>query len=130
MQPEKERPASGGAGTALSTIYSRAADQGTVTRPARRGPVHPRLKVLFEVNGRMREVEGQCARALLALVSAGADGVTAIDVGGWAYRLAAYTHTLRKRHGLVVTTEREAHPGGWHGRHVLCTPVRIHSIDG
>ena len=27
--------------------------------------------------------------------------------------------------GLTIRTEREEHPGGWHGRHVLETPVRI-----
>lgn len=130
MQPEKERPATGGGGAAMGTISSRAADQGMVTRAARRGPAQPRLKVLFEAEGRMSEVQGQCARALLALVAAGSSGITALEMGGWAYRLAAYIHTLRKHHGLVVITAREPHPGGWHGRHVLLTPVRIQLIDG
>jgi hypothetical protein len=39
--------------------------------------------------------------------------------------LAAYCHLLRTRYGLAIRTEREEHPGGWHGRHVLETPVRI-----
>lgn len=130
MQPEKERPATGGGGAAMGTISSRAADQGLLTRAARRKPAHPRLKVLFEAEGRMSEVQGQCARALLALVAAGPSGVTALEVQGWAYRLAAYVFDLRQRHGLSVVTEREQHPGGWHGRHILLTPVRIQLIDG
>jgi hypothetical protein len=78
----------------------------------------------------MGEVRGQCARALQALVTAGPTGITAMEVQGWAYRLAAYIHNLRRHHGLVVITAREPHPGGWHGRHVLLTPVRIQLIDG
>jgi hypothetical protein len=32
---------------------------------------------------------------------------------------------LRRDFGLSIRTDREEHPGGWHGRHVLETPVRI-----
>ena len=70
-------------------------------------------------------VRGQVAKALIALVSAGDDGVSALEVASWAYRLAAYCHELRTRYGLAIRTEREEHSGGWHGRHVLETPVRI-----
>lgn len=129
MQPEKKGPASGGAGTAIGTLSSRAAENIVITHPVRRGPASRRLKVLFEADGRMREVQGQCARALMALVERGAAGVTPSEVSTWAYRLAAYVHDLRKHHGLVVVTEREPHPGGWHGRHILLTPVRILAVD-
>jgi hypothetical protein len=131
MQPDNEkRPANGGVGRASGTFSSRAAEQGLITRTVRRGPASPRLKVAFEADGRMREVQGQCARALMALVAAGPEGVTAQEVASWSFRLAAYVHDLRRKHGLVVVTEREPHPGGWHGRHILLTPVRIHSVDG
>jgi hypothetical protein len=74
-------------------------------------------------------VRGQTARALHALVAAGPRGVTALDVSGtWAYRFAAYCHKLRTRYGLAIRTDRESHPGGWHGRHVLETPVVIDAI--
>ncbi len=70
-------------------------------------------------------VKGQTARALLALVEAGPKGVTAIEAATWAYRLAAYCHDLRRKHGLSIRTDRESHPGGWHGRHVLESDARI-----
>lgn len=92
----------------------------TVTVKALEGP---RART-FEVKGR------QTARALLALVEAGEDGVTALEVSGWAYRFAAYCWELRHRHGLEIVTMAEKHSGGWHGRHVLRTPVEIISIDG
>ena len=70
-------------------------------------------------------VSGQVAKALAALLSAGAAGVTALEVNSWAYRLGAYVHTLRHRYGLVIETVRELHEGGWHGRYVLRSPVSI-----
>ena len=70
-------------------------------------------------------LRGQTAKALVALVADGDRGVSALEVASWAYRLAAYCHELRTRYGLAIRTEREGHPGGWHGRHVLETPVRI-----
>ncbi len=73
-------------------------------------------------------VQGKAAKALLALVNSGQKGVTAHEVAGWAYRLAAYCHDLRRRYGLAIRTDREEHPGGWHGRHVLETPVTIRRV--
>ena len=73
-------------------------------------------------------VRGQVAKALIALVSGGDRGVSALEVAGWAYRLAAYCHELRTRYGLAIRTEREEHPGGWHGRHVLETPVTVRFV--
>lgn len=79
---------------------------------------------------RLFEVRGQTARALLALVAAGPRGVTALECGAWAFRLAAYCHDLRRRHGLDIATQREPHPGGWHGRHILWSAVEIVAADG
>jgi hypothetical protein len=72
--------------------------------------------------------KGQTAKALRALVAAGPHGVTAQEVAGWAFRLAAYCHVLRRKRGLSIKTLREKHEGGWHGRHVLLSAVTI--IDG
>src|SRR5690348_11428902 len=73
-------------------------------------------------------VRGQTAKALIALVNGGDRGVTALEAASWAYRFAAYCHELRTRYGLAIRTEREEHPGGWHGRHVLVTPVTIRLV--
>lgn len=70
-------------------------------------------------------VRGQSAKALTALVAAGDAGVTALDVASWAFRFSACCFTLRRKHGLVIETLREDHAGGWHGRHVLRSPVAI-----
>ena len=74
---------------------------------------------------RTATVRGQTAKALRELSKAGPQGVTAMECDTWAYRLAAYCHDLRGKHGLVIETLHENHPGGWHGRHVLQTPVAI-----
>lgn len=74
-------------------------------------------------------VRGQTARTLLALVDAGPKGNTALEVSSWALRFAAYCHDLKHKHGLTIRTDREEHPGGWHGRHVLETPVEIIEIS-
>ena len=75
-------------------------------------------------------VRGQTAKALLALVNAGNRGVTALEVNSWAYRFSAYCFDLRHKHGLIIETLREKHDGGWHGRHVLHTPVTLLPSDG
>ncbi len=71
---------------------------------------------------------GKEARALVALVEAGAGGVTTLELSHhWALRLGAYIFNLRHRHGLAIETIRERHDdeGGWHGRYVLLSPVTI-----
>ncbi len=70
-------------------------------------------------------VRGQTGKSLRALVNAGDKGVTALEVTCWALRFAAYCHDLRHKHGLTIETLREDHDGGWHGRHVLRSPVTI-----
>lgn len=84
-----------------------------------------RLRVTAHGPGGLFSVTGQTAKALLALVEAGKTGVTAREVNSWAYRFSAYCFDLRHNHGLAIATERETHPGGWHGRHVLLSPVAI-----
>lgn len=84
-----------------------------------------RLAVVFYAHGVRLRVSGQTARALLALVAAGPRGVTALEVSSWALRFAAYTFELRHLYRLNIETIREDHAGGWHGRHVLRTQVRI-----
>lgn len=81
--------------------------------------------ISLETGSRPFSIRGQTAKALIALVDAGDRGATALEAANWAYRLAAYCYELRTRYGLVVRTEREEHPGGWHGRHILETPVKI-----
>ncbi len=87
-------------------------------------------EILEPGNQRRMIASGQEARALLALVAAGSRGVTALECSSWAFRLAAYCHALRKRYALSIRTERERHPGGWHGRHVLDSCVEILGTDG
>jgi len=74
-------------------------------------------------------VTGQTAKALHALVAAGDKGITAMECGGWAFRLAAYVRELRKR-GLAIETMRERHDdaGGWHGRYVLRSAVIVEAV--
>jgi hypothetical protein len=72
---------------------------------------------------------GQVAKALAALVAAGTRGVTALEVNSWAYRLGAYVHTLRHDCGITIETVREPHEGGWHGRYVLRSPVKLEPVQ-
>jgi hypothetical protein len=86
-----------------------------------------KLEVIRDDGGAALIVQGQTAKAIRALVLAGAQGVTAQEVAGWAYRFAAYCHEFRKL-GLDIETLREDHDGGWHGRHVLHTAVRLEPV--
>lgn len=65
------------------------------------------------------------ARTVIALTLAGHEGVTALEMSSWAFRLGAYVYTLKHRYGLDIQTLREEHPHGWHGRYVLHTPVEV-----
>lgn len=89
---------------------------------------HGANKTRFAFAGERHTVTGQTARALLALVRAGTSGATAQEESSWAWRFAAYVHDLR-RLGLVIDMEREAHPGGWHGRYRLRSPVTLLGSD-
>ena len=83
-------------------------------------------QVIFRVlsSGRTFKVEGQTARALVALAAAGERGCTSLDVVSWAYRFAHYVYVLRGL-GLQIDMEREEHDGGWHGRYILRSGVEI-----
>jgi hypothetical protein len=89
--------------------------------------INVRAAVMRDSAERIIVTTGQEARALLALIAAGTRGVTAQEVSSWAYRFAAYCHSLRRK-GLAIVTIREEHPGGWHGRHLLLDRVRL--LDG
>ena len=82
-------------------------------------------EVLDQNAQRRFTVRGQEARTLAALVKAGPRGCTAFEVSSWALRFAAYTHNLRHDHDLEIITKHEQHESGWHGRHILTTPIRI-----
>ena len=91
-------------------------------------PQPPRKRLVVKAigpDGQPFRVTGQNARALLALVKAGAAGVTALDVAAWAFRLAAHCHVLRHRHRLSIFTLWEGHEGGRHARYVLRSNVTI-----
>ena len=91
-------------------------------------PQPPRKRLVVKAigpDGQPFTVTGQNAKALLALVKAGAAGVTALDVSAWAFRLAAHVLILRHRHGLSIITLWEAHEGGRHARYVLQSTVTI-----
>ncbi|WP_420821300.1 winged helix domain-containing protein [Pseudopontixanthobacter vadosimaris] len=68
---------------------------------------------------------GQTARTLLALVNAGATGVTALEVASWAFRLSHSVMVLRHKHRLAIPMKWEAHERSKHGRYVLRSTVTI-----
>ena len=127
MTGDRERPAADCSGGRGAGGYRRdCRPQPTTPRSASKAS---RLKVTASGPGGVVTVSGQTARALLALVNAAGRGVTALEVSTWALRLAAYVHSLR-RLGIAVSMLRETHPGGWHGRYVLASPVTVQRVDG
>jgi hypothetical protein len=109
-------------------VSSRRKTVSTSYRYPNRRPVgKQKLRIICDDGAPPFIVRGQTAKAIRALVLAGKQGVTAQEVAGWAYRFAAYCHELRKQ-GLDIETIREAHEGGWHGRHVLHTAVRLEPV--
>lgn len=92
-------------------------------------PPHKRLVVKATgPEGQPFTVTGQTARTLLALVKAGAAGVTALEIASWAFRLSHYVMVLRHKHRLAIPMLWEAHEGGKHGRYVLRSTVTILEI--
>lgn len=85
-----------------------------------------RLIVTAKVGDRLIRPCGREAQALLALVEYGPAGISSLEMGqaGWAIRLAAYVHDL-KRMGVPIECELEEHPGGRHGRYRLKGQVVI-----
>lgn len=88
------------------------------------------ILVTARIGDRTIKANGREAQALLALVDAGATGITSLDMGqaGWAIRLAAYIGDLRKM-GVPIVTEREAHDGGNHGRYKIEPPGAVQIIE-
>ena len=78
-------------------------------------PRTPRKRLIVKAigpDGQPFNVTGQFARTLLAMVEAGARGVTARELASWAFRLSHYVLILRHRHGLSIITQWEPHEGG------------------
>ena len=103
----------------------KAASFGTNSRARARAKAVEKLQVRALGPDGPFLVAGQVAKALLALVAAGATGRTALEVASWAYRFGAYVWTLRHGYGLNIETRREEHEGGWHARYVLACPVTV-----
>lgn len=88
---------------------------------SRKLAIHARLP-----EGRDVKVSGREAETLLTLISAGPHGFTSLEGfrAGWAVRLSAYIHDLR-RLGVPIETTREPHDGGQHARYHLAVPVEV-----
>ena len=71
------------------------------------------------------QVSGKVERTLMAVIFAGAEGITARRCGPWAYRLAAFIHVLRLRHELEIMMCRIQTGRSWHGSYSLESPVII-----
>lgn len=100
---------------------------------AKTPPIHNIKAVIAEAwqDGQKRTLHitaPQTARTLVALVIAGKNGITALQMGSWAFRLGAYIHNLRQDYRMEIETLREGHEGGWHARYVLHTPCEIVDI--
>lgn len=119
----KAGPVGAGSGFANVTKQMSNATEGDYSRCDGKG----KLKALTcdTPTGRITVGSRQDSRTLHALVKAQTEGITALEVSSWAYRLGAYVHRLRHDYGLAIETLREPHDGGWHGRYVLHTPCRI-----
>ena len=91
-----------------------------------------KIRGRFKLNDNGKEthfgLSGQQAKSLNALIQAKEKGITALEVSCWAYRLAAYIHILRTEYNLDISTRREAHEGGHHGRYFLHSKVEILGI--
>lgn len=88
---------------------------------AKKFAVHMRLPA-----GITRQVKGREAETLVGLIDAGPRGITSLETfqAGWAARLAAYIHDLKKL-GVPISMQREAHDGRQHGRYFLAGEVEI-----
>ncbi len=123
MRQEMESPRA-----AATAPRARDAVGGTITSTIiDRAKKWRQRKCIVEIDGQRISVGGQELRTLLALVAAGDNGITALEISSWAYRLAAYCHELR-RLGVPISTSREPHEGGWHGRYRLEGKVKLHPV--
>ena len=87
-------------------------------------------KAYFEKESKFFNLRGQKARTLFALIQAGTDGITSLEISSWAFRTSAYIHELRNDpYNLDIQTIREEHRGGWHARYILHTSVEILNVE-
>ena len=76
-------------------------------------------------------LRGQKAKTLKCLVEHKEDGCNALEIANtFALRLSEYIRALRRDglaggHNLDITTTRELHVGGWHGKYVLRDQVEL-----
>lgn len=84
-----------------------------------------KARCFVTLDGQDGEFTGQVARTLLSLKKAGGQGITALEVSSWAFRLASYVFILRRDYKLTIETRKEEHSGGWHARYILHTPVTV-----
>jgi|CXWL01.1.fsa_nt_gi hypothetical protein len=84
------------------------------------------------VNGEPKQylARGRVAQTLHCLVAAGSEGITALEVNSWAFRLASYIYDLRHDYELDIQTKPELHEGGSHARYFLITPVEVMEVGG
>jgi hypothetical protein len=92
-----------------------------------------KTKVQFEHwqegNSKKFILKGQHARTLAALINKHENGITALELSSWAFRLAAYIFTLRTKYKLNIVTKTEPHVNsageyGSHARYFLISKVR------
>jgi hypothetical protein len=91
-------------------------------------PKHVEIAAIVHSEGGRRRiiVSGrQVCRTLVALITAGNQGITALEVSSRALRLAHYIWRLKTDHGLLIETEYEPHEGGHHGRYRLISRVTL-----
>lgn len=96
---------------------------------------NPKAGIVFKLTKNDQEVvfvlKGQKARTLKALIENGNKGCTALEISKtFALRLSEYIRALRHDnlcggYNLVIITNKEPNPTGWHGRYVLTDKVEI-----
>ena len=90
-----------------------------------------KLKTTFRIaNGPEITATGREAQTIVALVQAGAKGITSLETfqAGWAVRLGAYIFDL-KAMGVPIRATREPHDGGNHARYFLAGLVEIVKVE-
>lgn len=86
-----------------------------------------RAKAVFRIaSGPFLTATGREAQTIIALVEAGAKGITSLEAfkAGWAVRLTAYVFDL-KAMGVPIRASREPHDGGNHARYFIDGQVEV-----
>lgn len=97
--------------------------------------IKPKFKALnvrtwYEGKTKLIRITGhRNIQTLIALSENLKSGITALDMGTWAYRLSGYIHILRHDYNMDIETKFEPHDGGEHGRYFLHTPIEILDIE-